>query len=232
MGQRSIIILCIVSADLFSSVVDVRVKRRAELSVDHYLVVCILRALNHPRTRKRFRARRAYTIKWDLLADKKVRHIFASKAASLFRELPGYTEDVETEWDLFKSAVITSAAAGCNCKRVGGQMGSEKRTAWWNQAVKEAIRAKKTALRAWLTNKSSEQLRLRYSAARKTAAIIVKQSKEFGQKLDTNCRSANKVFWQTIPRLCGKRTPVGTFIKDTNSFEASKGHPKSLERIL
>ena len=60
-----------------------------------------------------------------------------------------------------------------------------------NQKVKEAIRAKKTAFRAWLTNKSPEQLRLRYSAACKTAATIVKQSKEkswekFGQKLDTD----------------------------------------------
>ena len=38
-----------------------------------------------------------------------------------------YIEDVETEWDLFKSSVITSAAASCGCKRVGGQMGSEKK---------------------------------------------------------------------------------------------------------
>ena len=70
-------------------------------------------------------------------------------------------------------------------------MGSEKRTVWWNQEVKEAIRAKKTAFRACFTNKSSEQLRLQYTAACKTAATIVKQSKEksweeFGQKLDTD----------------------------------------------
>ena len=100
-------------------------------------------------------------------------------------------------------------------------MGSEKRTAWWKQEVKEAIRAKKTAFRAWLTNKSSEQLQLRYSAARKTAATIVKKSKEksweeFGQKLDTDYRLANKVIWQTMRRLRGKQTPVATFIEDTN----------------
>ena len=97
-------------------------------------------------------------------------------------------------------------------------MDSEKRTAWWNQ---EAISAKKTMFRVWLTNKSSEPLRLQYSAARKTAATIVKQSKEksweeFGQKLDTDYRSANKTFWQTIRRLRGKRTLVATFIEDTN----------------
>ena len=143
MRKHSIIDFCIASADLFSSV-DVCIKRGAELSTNHHLVVCILRGLNHPRTRKRFRAQRAYGIKWELLANKKVRHTFASKVASLFRELPDYTEDVETELDLFKSAVITSAAASCGCKCMGGQMGSEKRTSCWNQEVKEAICAKKT----------------------------------------------------------------------------------------
>ena len=53
-GHRLIIDFCIVSADLFSSLVDVRLKRRAKLSTNHRLVVCILRSLNHPRTRKRF----------------------------------------------------------------------------------------------------------------------------------------------------------------------------------
>ena len=95
-GQRSIIDFCIASADLFSSVVDVHVKRGAELSTDHHLVVCILRGLNHSRTRKRFREQRAYRLKWELLADKKVRHTYASKVASLFRKLPDYIEDVET----------------------------------------------------------------------------------------------------------------------------------------
>ena len=37
--QRSIIGFCIVSADLFSSQVDIRVKKGAELSTDHQLVV-------------------------------------------------------------------------------------------------------------------------------------------------------------------------------------------------
>ena len=72
----------------------------------------------------------------ELLANKKFGHTFASKVASLLRELPDYIEDVETEWDLFKLAVITSAAASCGCEHVGDQIGSEKRTAWWNQEVK------------------------------------------------------------------------------------------------
>ena len=139
---------CIFLADLFFSVVDVCVKRGPELSTNHHLVVCILKGLNHLITRKQFRTQRAYRIKWELLADKMVRHTFATKVAFLFRKNPDYTKDVETKWDLFKPAVITSTAASCGCKRVGGQMGSEKITGWWNQEVKQAIRAKKTVFRA------------------------------------------------------------------------------------
>ena len=96
-GQRSIIDFCIVSPNLFSSVVDVRVKRGAELSTYHHLVVCILRELNQQRKKKQFRAQRAYRIKWEFLVDKKVRHTFSGKVATLFRELSNYTKDVETE---------------------------------------------------------------------------------------------------------------------------------------
>ena len=55
----------------------------------------------------------------------------------------------ESNINLFKTAVITSAAVIWGCKHVGGQMNSEKRTAWWNQEVKEAIHAKKTTFGAW-----------------------------------------------------------------------------------
>ena len=38
LGQRSLIDFCVVSADLFSTVSDVRIKRGAEMSTDHHLV--------------------------------------------------------------------------------------------------------------------------------------------------------------------------------------------------
>ena len=97
MGQRSIIDFCVVSADLFSSVIDFCIKRGAELSTNHHLVFWILRGLNHPKNRKQFRERIAYKVKCQLLENKKVRRTFASKVASLFGELPDYTKDVETE---------------------------------------------------------------------------------------------------------------------------------------
>ena len=41
MDKKSLIDFCIVSSDLFSDVLDVQVKRGAELSTDHHLVVYV-----------------------------------------------------------------------------------------------------------------------------------------------------------------------------------------------
>ena len=60
LGQRSLIDFCIVSADLFSTVSDVGVKRGAELSTDHHPVVCTLKDLKPLRKRKTFRPRKIY----------------------------------------------------------------------------------------------------------------------------------------------------------------------------
>ena len=80
-GQRSLIDFCIVSADLFSTVSDVCVKRGTELSTDHHLVVCTLKALKLLRKRKTFRPRKTYRIQWKSLTDKEVRAAFADTIA-------------------------------------------------------------------------------------------------------------------------------------------------------
>ena len=70
---------------------------------------------------------------------------FASSISSKFRQLSDVSEDIEKEWLLFRSAIISSAAENCGRKRLRVAGDSEKRTPWWNQEVKEAIRAKKDA---------------------------------------------------------------------------------------
>ena len=148
MDQKSLIDFCIVSSDLFSDVLDVRVKRGAELSTDHHLVVCSLR-LSKPWPNKRSnRSSVTYRIKWEALEDKEIRKQFASSISSKFRQLPDVSEDIEKEWLLFRSAIISSAAESCGRKRLRMAGDSEKRTPWWNQGVKEAIRAKKDAFKA------------------------------------------------------------------------------------
>ena len=105
------------------------------MSTDHHLVCCTLKALKPLKKRKTFRPRETYRIKWESLADKEVRTAFADNIASKFKELPTSTEDIQTEWCLFRTAVITSATNCCERKRVGGTKSSKKKTSWWNQDV-------------------------------------------------------------------------------------------------
>ena len=65
-------------------------------------------------------------------------------------------------------------------------------------------------------DRSSSDLQSQYTEAQKAATLAVKKSKEksweeFGRRLDSNYFSANKVFWQTIRRLRGKRSIEQTF---------------------
>jgi len=73
-----------------------------------------------------------------------------------------------------------------------------------------------------LQNRSSSDLQSRYTESRKDAALAVKKSKEksweeFGRRLASNLSWANKVFWQTIRRLRGKRSNFSSFLKDPSS---------------
>ena len=180
LGQRSLIDFCIVLAYLFSSVSDVRVKRGAELSTDHHLVVCSLKALKPARKRKRFRPRKVCRIQWESLADKEVRIAFANNIASLFKELPAFTKDIETEWNLFRTAVITSATSCCGRKRVGGTKNSEKRTPWYNLEVKKLFVRKKLPTRLGL---------------------------QISHYLNFVCSTSKHVRWQPQKLSCLKRKP-------------------------
>ena len=97
MDRKSLIDFCIVLSDLFSDVLDVRVKRGAELSTDHHLVVCSLRLLKPWPNRRSNRSSVSYRIKWEALEDRKVRKQFASSISSKFRQLPNVSKDIEKE---------------------------------------------------------------------------------------------------------------------------------------
>ena len=101
---------------------------------------------------------------------------------------------------------------------------SKKKTLWWNQEVKEAIRAKKDAFKTLLRDRlSSNYLQSRYTEARKAVTLAVKTfkklRKEFGHRLDSNYFLSNiKVFWQIIRRFRGRRSSVAYSIKNLDFF--------------
>ena len=69
------------------------------------------------------------------------------QVAAKFQLLLEVSEDIEISWLLFRTTMILSAVESCRQKRLRMAAGSEKETPWWNQDVKEAIRAKDMHLR-------------------------------------------------------------------------------------
>ena len=106
-------------------------------------MVCTLRFSEVVACNRLRKSSKAYRIKCEALAEENVRKRFVTSVSSKYDELPAISEDIEVEWTLFKTAIIASAAACCGRKRLRVATDSEKRTSWWNQDVKEAIRVKK-----------------------------------------------------------------------------------------
>jgi exonuclease III len=203
-GYRSIIDFIVVSNDLRRLVLDTRVKRGAELSTDHHLVVSRIRfegkKPDRPRTPKR-----TTRIRWEELANENIRTAFEKHIRNRYPMIPNATESVEKEWGLFKNAVIEAATESCGLKRVGAAFGGCQRTPWWNEEVKSAVQRKKTAFKGMLCKKTVEAID-KYRAARKEAAQTVREAKaraweEFGKVLEDNHKTAVKVFWQKIRRI-------------------------------
>ena len=148
---------------------------------------CFLWLLKLWPSRKFNRSSVTYQIKWEALEDKKVTKKLGSSTSYKFRQLPDASEDIVKEWLMFRSAIISSAAENCGRKRLLRMArDSEKRTTWGNQKVKEAIRAKKDALKTSLHDRWSSDLQSRYTEAWKAATLAVKSKKSW-EKL--GCRS-------------------------------------------
>uniref|UniRef100_A0A8C6LWU7 Reverse transcriptase domain-containing protein n=1 Tax=Nothobranchius furzeri TaxID=105023 RepID=A0A8C6LWU7_NOTFU len=155
LGHRSMIDFVVVSSDLRPYVLDTRVKRGAELSTDHHLVVSWIRWQgNMPR--RPGRPKRIVRVCWERLAEEPVKTVFNSHLRQSFDHVPRAVGDIESEWALFHSAIVEAAVASCGRKVAGASRGGNPRTRWWTPEVRGAVRLKKEAYRAWLVCGSPE----------------------------------------------------------------------------
>ena len=78
-------------------------------------------------------------------------------------------ESSEEVWAEFKEGILSTAVEVCGVRRHNGQ---RKRTRWWNEEVKEAVRKKVTYM-MWLQRKTSEA-KDEYHRAKKEAKRVVR----------------------------------------------------------
>ncbi|KAI2665653.1 Craniofacial development protein 2 [Labeo rohita] len=227
LGRRSMIDFVVVSSDLRPYVLDTRVKRGAELSTDHHLVVSWIRWRGRKLDRLG-RPKRTVRVCWESLAEPPVREVFNSHLRQSFNQIPREDGDIESEWTMFSASIVNAAVRSCGCRVSGASRGGNPRTRWWTSEVRDAVRLKKESYRAWLVRGTPEAAE-RYRWAKRTAARVVVEAKtrvweEFGEAMEKDCRSASKRFWQTVRRLRrGKQCPTNTVYSGSGNLLTSTG---------
>ncbi len=207
-GQRSMIDFEVVSSDLRLYVLDTQVKKGAELSTDHYLVVSWIRWQGRLPDRPG-KPRQIVRGELECLAEDLVNRVFNSHPRKNFLLILGEAGDMESpdvgEWVMFKASIVEADAWSCGQEVIGACPGGNLRTRWWTPVVKEAVKLKKEAFRAWLAP-GSPAAADRYWEARRTAASAFAEVKtrmweEFGEAMEKDFLSASRKFWQTIQQL-------------------------------
>ena len=204
LGRRSMIDLVVVSSDLRPRVSDTRVKRGAELSTDHHLVVSWIRWLGRKPVRPG-RPKRIVRVCWERLVEPSVSRVFNSHLRQSFSQIPGVAGDMESEWTMFSSSIVNAAVRSCGRKVSGACRGGNPRTRWWTPEVRDAVRLKKESYQVMLACGTPEAVD-GYREAKRAAARAVAEAKtrsweEFGEAMEEDYRSASKKFWQTVRRL-------------------------------
>ncbi|KAK3515238.1 hypothetical protein QTP70_012407 [Hemibagrus guttatus] len=194
LGRRSMINLVIVSSDLRPHVLDTRVKRGAELSTDHHLVVSWIR-LRRRMPDRLGRPKRIVRVCWERLADPSVRGVFNSHLRESFNQILREVGDIESEWTMFSTSIVDAAIRSCGRKVSGAGRGGNPRTQWWTLEVKDAVKLKKESYRAWLARGTPEAAEA-YRQAKRTTAVVVSEAKtrvweEFGEAMEKDYRTAS-----------------------------------------
>ncbi|KAK3523520.1 hypothetical protein QTP70_001888 [Hemibagrus guttatus] len=204
LGRRSMIDLVIMSSDLRPHVLDTRVKRGAELSTDHHLVVSWIR-LRRRMPDRLGRPKRIVRVCWEHLADPSVRGVFNSHLRESFNQIPREVGDIESEWTMFSTSIVDAAIRSCGRKVCGAGRGGNPRTQWWILEVRDAVKLKKESYQAWLARGTPEAAEAYWQAKRTTAAVVSEAKtrawEEFGEAMEKDYRTASGKFWQTVRRL-------------------------------
>ncbi len=127
LGRRSMIDFVVVSSDLRPYVLDTQVKRGAELSTNHHLVVSWIR-WQRRRPDRPGRPKRIVSVCWECLAEPCVRGIFNSHIRESFDQIPREAGDIESEWTMFSASIVDAAVRSCGCKASGACHGGNPRT--------------------------------------------------------------------------------------------------------
>ncbi|KAK3558852.1 hypothetical protein QTP86_030442 [Hemibagrus guttatus] len=149
--------LVILSSDLRPHVLDTRMKRGAELSTDHHLVVSWIR-LRRRMPDRLGRPKRIVRVCWERLADPSVRGVFNSHLQESFNQIPREVGDIESEWTMFSTSIVDAAIRSC------GRKGTPEAAEAYRQA-KQTTAVVVSEAKTWVWEEFGEAMEKDYRTA-------------------------------------------------------------------
>ena len=196
-GLRSLIDYFLVGKEARKQVIDVRAVRGAEIGSDHYLVLMKIN-LKVKRVKENRQEEGRQQIKLCKLRDEKVRREYQAVIAEVYEGARG--TDIERAWKELKDGIVGAVMIVCGSAR--GRKGEAKRTRWWNEEAKHAVRKKKVLYRR-LLNTGTEEARQLYKEAKLEAKRKVRSAKneewvQFGKELEKDAKGNQQRFWARL----------------------------------
>ncbi|KAK3562395.1 hypothetical protein QTP86_033533 [Hemibagrus guttatus] len=222
LGRRSMIDFVVMSSDLRPHVLDTRVKRGAELSTDHHLVVswiCLRRRMPD----RLGRPKRIVRVRWEHLADPLC---FPPTSGRVSTRSRGRLGTLSLSGPCSPPPLLTQPSGAVAVRSLVPVVAAIPKH--WTLEVKDAVKLKKESYRAWLARGTPEAAEA-YRQAKQTTAVVVSEAKtrvweEFGEAMEKDYRTASGKFWQTIRRLRrGKQLSANIVYSGGGELLASTG---------
>lgn len=204
---------------------DVKSIPSVSLDSDHRMVIGKLKLKRPEKPRKIVKERFAV----ERLKDGNVTRSFQNK---IINDMPAQNEQhsIEHAWNSFKTTVTNCATETVTVKRVCG--GKKKKTIWWTEEVKQAVKEKNSTFRRWIKQRNA-QSRQNYVEARNFAnglknAAKKESWKKIGEELELSMEGSKKLIYGMAAKMRSDKSYKTFSIKDKNG-ENLLTEPKDID---
>ena len=199
------------------SVTDSKVIPNVSLDTDHRPVVLYLQHLSFHKLPHTLTTE---VIDIKKLTDEDIKSSVKQEMEAAYQHHTEILGNIEESWQHFKITLLKILENKCGITKKGGTR--KKRTVWWNDQVKEAVREKKTLFKNWIQTREEEDYN-KYKQARHNTKKIIRKSKEeswnnYGNMISELCSKSPRYFYKSIRamRLRDESFNPNTTINDTD----------------